>query len=150
RWQWYMRQIGAEAAWDVSVGGADVIVAVVDSGVDPNHPEFKGRLVPGLNLMNEGGDTRDTVGHGTAIAGLIGARGNNGEGMAGPAWTSRIMPIKVGDEEGAKSSDTARAARWAADHGARVINMSLGTTKRPKVLEDAIEYAYKQGAILFA
>ncbi len=150
KWQWYMRQIGAEGAWDLTTGAADVIVAIVDSGVDPDHPEFKSRLVPGYNFVGDNADTRDTVGHGTAIAGLVGAQGNNSAGVAGLAWRTRLMPLRVGDEEGAKSSDAARAVRWAVDNGARVINLSLGTSRRSRVLEEAVDYAYKKGALIVA
>src|SRR5581483_10432058 len=92
--------IHAPEGWDVGTGGADVTVAVLDSGIDPSHPDLMGRVVPGRNVRERTTDTRDDIGHGTHVAGIIGALGNNGTGVAGLSWAVRLMPVKITDRNG--------------------------------------------------
>jgi subtilisin family serine protease len=87
--QWNMRQIHAPEAWDIGTGGGDVVVAVLDSGIDPSHPDLQGRVVPGRNVRERSSNTQDEIGHGTHVAGIIGALGNNGVGVAGLSWAVR-------------------------------------------------------------
>ena len=91
---WNLNQIGADLAWEFS-RGADVVVAVVDSGVDPNHPDLRDRLVPGYNFQDDNTDTSDQCGHGTHVAGIVAAAGNNALGGLGVAFSAKIMPVKV-------------------------------------------------------
>jgi len=148
--QWALPAVSAPKAWDYTKGSTNTVVAVVDSGVAA-HPELAGRLVAGHDFVNADSNPADDNGHGTAVAGVIGATGNNGTGIAGMDWATRIMPVKVVDASGSGyTSDIAKGVIWAADHGARVINMSLGGNDYSSTLKSAIAYAYNKGAVLVA
>lgn len=123
--QWHLAKVGAAGAWD-SGRGADAIVAVLDTGIDLAHPDLRGRLVEGIDLIDKGTPPDDPQGHGTLVAGIIAATAGNGEGVAGVAPAARIMPVRVLDAEGRGTPATVAAGiRWAVDHGASVINLSL-------------------------
>ena len=150
-YQWNLPAIRTETAWGLAEEGEEVIVAVVDTGVDLNHPDLKDRLVLGYNVFTEGSDAYDDVGHGTHVAGIIAAQINNYEGIAGVAPRTRIMPVKVLDETGAGSTyAVAQGIIWATDNGARVINLSLGNYAEAEFLHDAIRYAYDRDVVLVA
>jgi subtilisin family serine protease len=146
-----LRVAGFPKAWDVTQGSSKVVVAVVDTGVDPNHPDLRGALVPGWDFVNNDADPSDDHGHGTAVAGVIGARANNHAGGAGICWRCLVMPIKVLDSKGS-GDDTVIAAGivWATDHGAQVINVSLGGPGSSVELANALAYASAKGAIVIA
>lgn len=150
--QWAMPKIRAEQGWGAVKQYSQVIMAILDSGVDVNHPDLKNRLVPGTNTVNPLKSTRDDDGHGTHVAGIGGAISNNGTGVAGVAGVSgvRIMPVKVFDGWGASDITISDGIIWAADHGARVMNMSFGSYYRSDVLNDAIDYAYEKGVVMVA
>jgi subtilisin family serine protease len=149
--QWNMRQIQAPEAWDVGTGGGDVTVAVLDSGIDPSHPDLTGRVVPGRNVRERNADTRDDIGHGTHVAGVIGALGNNGVGVAGLSWGVRLMPIKITDRFGdASILGAAEGIRWATDNGARIINLSFGGLDDSQTVRLAVRDARSRGVILVA
>jgi subtilisin family serine protease len=149
--QWHLARIQAPRAWDVSTGASSVIVAVVDSGVDPSHPDLAPKLVPGWNFLNSTSNTADVLGHGTAVAGTVAAASNNGIGVAGVAWGSLIMPLEVVDAgDSASYSDIAAAIQYAADHGARIVNLSLGGAAPSELLQSAVDYAWNRGAVVFA
>ena len=149
--QWGLSLIGAPAAWQVSQGAKPVVVAVVDSGVDPTQPDLQGALVPGADFVDSSGDTSDGFGHGTMVAGVIASRPNNGVGGAGICWTCRVMPIKVLDSSGAgTASAIADGIRWAADNGANVISMSFVLTGPDPGVESAIAYAHDHGVLVVA
>ncbi|MGQ9517290.1 MAG: S8 family serine peptidase, partial [Anaerolineae bacterium] len=149
--QWNMGQIGSIPAWDISIGSADVIIAIVDTGIDLGHPELVGKLAAGYDFVFDDPDPSDDNGHGTFCAGIAGAVGNNGQGIAGVAWNARLMPIKVLDSEGTGYvSDVAAGIVWAVDHGAKVINLSLGTTEPHPLLADAVSYALSRDVVLVA
>ncbi len=151
QFQWDMRRILAEQAWDVTTGSPDVIVAVLDTGIDSSHPDLAGKLVPGYNFLHDDKNTEDDSGHGTHNAGVIGAASDNGTGVAGVAWGTRIMPIKVLNANGVgPDSVIAKGLVYAADHGARVINMSFGNPTASQMLAQAVRYAYDKGAVLVA
>jgi len=142
-------RIGAEQAWDLTTGNPNILVAVIDTGVYAGHPDLGGNVVGGIDLVNGDDDASDDEGHGTHTAGIIAAVGNNGRGVAGVCWQCRILPIKALDVEGAGSAfDVARAVRYAADRGAKVINLSLGGENDARVLHDAIIYATNRDVLV--
>jgi type VII secretion-associated serine protease mycosin len=143
--------IDAPEAWTYATGSRDVIVAVLDTGVDLSHPEFSGRLVAGWDYANEDNDPSDDHGHGTHVAGIAAAAGNNGIGVAGTAWNVRIMPLKVLNSEGKGNySMMINAINYAINNGARVINMSLVGTSDSQALQDAVTTAYDNGVLVVA
>jgi subtilisin family serine protease len=146
-----LRVVGFPKAWDVTQGSKRVVVAVVDTGVDARQADLHGALVPGYDFVNSDADPADDQGHGTAVAGIIAARANNRVGGAGVCSRCSIMPIKVLDASG-NGSDTVIAAGivWATDHGAKVINLSLGGPGASGELGNAISYAVGKGVILVA
>lgn len=153
--QWNLKQVKAPAAWDIDPGAGDgVIVAVLDTGVayedytDSKHtyrrmPDLSpATFVPGWDFVNNDSHPNDDHGHGTHVAGVIAQATNNGYGAAGLAYGARIMPVKVLDESGVGSEfDIAWGIRWAADRGAKVINLSLGFEHPSRAIKDAIYYA---------
>lgn len=151
RYQWNLPSIAVEEGWTLSRGDEGVIIAVLDTGVQSSHPDLQGRLHAGKNIVNTGQQPDDDVGHGTHVAGIIGASVNNGEGVAGVSWYNKIMPVKVLDSSGAGSTySVAQGIIWAVDNGAKVINMSLGNYAKADFLHDAIKYAYERDVVLIA
>jgi len=150
--QWAMTRINAEQGWSVAKPKSNVIIAILDTGVDINHPDLKAKLVSGTNTVNPLKSTRDGDGHGTHVAGIAGAVVNNGMGVAGVAGIPqvKIMPVKVFDDWGGSDITISDGIIWAADHGARVMNMSFGSFFESKVLNDAINYAYDKGVVMVA
>ncbi|MFZ5446942.1 MAG: S8 family peptidase [Myxococcota bacterium] len=154
--QWNLKQINAEQAWDVSKGKG-VVVAVLDTGIAwENHDDFTQvpdldgqRFVEGWDFVNDDQHANDDHGHGTHVAGTIAQATDNDEGVAGVAFEATLMPVKVLDHFGSgNTADIADAIRWAADHGAKVINMSLGGGGRSAVMEHAVEYARAKGVVV--
>ncbi len=121
---WHLTRIGAPAAWYYQRGSPQIVIAIIDGGVNPV-PDLVSRLVPGWNFYDGNRDTRDIDGHGTAVAGVVGAATNNGIGVAGVTWGCRIMPIRVAAPNGNGSYGViAQALVWAANNGARVAAVS--------------------------
>ncbi|MFM7224624.1 MAG: S8 family serine peptidase, partial [Actinomycetota bacterium] len=139
-----------DRAWD-RARGAGVVVAVLDSGVDFDHPDLRGRIItPGLNLLGPGG-ARDDRGHGTMVAGIIAANRDNGRGIAGIAPEARILPVKVLDRTGAGNDvDIATGIAWAVDRGADIINLSLGGPGDSPLLAAAVANARAKGVVVVA
>lgn len=151
KYQWNLPQIAAEQGWKWNKGSQDIVVAVVDTGVQSDHPDLQGRLVKGVNIVDSSKAPEDDVGHGTHVAGIIAAKVNNREGVAGMTWFTKIMPVKALDSSGAGSTyAVAQGVIWAADHGAKIINMSLGNYAEAQFLHDAIQYARNKGALVVA
>lgn len=149
--QWNLPLIKADKAWQLTTGDPGVVIAVVDTGVDLNHPDLQGKLVAGRNILAGNDQPQDDNGHGTHCAGIIAARTNNLEGIAGVDWNSKIMPVKAMAADGTGSvADIADGVVWAADHGANVINLSLGDTNDSDYLHEAIRYAYNKGCVITA
>lgn len=149
--QWSLSKIEAPAAWDATVGSPEVVVAVIDSGVRSSHPDLSGKVLQGYDFINNDTDASDDNGHGTAVAGITAASTNNGIGMAGISWNSLILPVKVLGADGSGSySAMANGITWAADNGARIINLSLGGTSSSRTLQNAVNYAWNRNVILIA
>lgn len=149
--QWHLPNIAAPQAWDLCAGSSGGVVAVLDSGCDAGHPDLSANLVPGWNFYDNNGDTTDVIGHGTQVAGTAGAAGNNGIGVAGVAWTVRLMPLRVCDLSGTSQYSTvATALQWAADHGARVANISISGVAGSYSIQNAAQYAWQHGCIAVA
>jgi hypothetical protein len=141
--------IYAPEAWDLTTGGENTIVAVIDTGVQLNHPDINTKMVNGYNFVNNDYDPSDDHGHGTHVAGIIAANTNNNIGMSGICWGCRIMPIKVLDNNGAGYASTiATGILYAVDNGARIINLSLGTPSYSLTLWYAVKYAYDAGVVV--
>ncbi|HVF75068.1 MAG TPA: S8 family serine peptidase, partial [Acidimicrobiales bacterium] len=155
--QWGMRIIGAEAAWTVGLG-ANSTIAIVDSGVDPNHEDLRGKVLPGRNFVDPSKPPHDDNGHGTHVAGIAAALTDNGLGVTGVAPEASILPVKV---LAANGTGTGRhvvdGIRWAAENGATVINVSLGAgyeidnayiSTTATDLRTAVNYAWNKGAVV--
>lgn len=151
KYQWNLPIIETEAGWNISRGNKKVKIAVVDTGVDLNHPDLKGRLLKGYNVLKKNNHPNDENGHGTHVAGIIASETNNQEGTAGVTWYNKIMPVKVMNKEGYGTSfDIAKGIVWATDHGADVINLSLGNYQPSAVMQEAIQYAFDKNVVLVA
>jgi thermitase len=149
--QWGMTKIEAPAAWDITTGSASVTIAIVDTGIDFFHPDLSGKLVSGYDFVNNDSNPQDDHGHGTHVAGIAAARTNNGTGVAGLSWGAQIMPVKVMDDAGRGTNENiAKGVIYAADHGADIINLSLGGPNASSVLEDAVEYAHDLDCVVVA
>ena len=98
--QWAIKNIELDKAWNYETGNKSITIAVLDTGVDCNHEELADNIITGYDFVNNDNDAMDDNGHGTAVAGIIGAKGNNNIGIAGVSWNSRIMPVKVIDNDG--------------------------------------------------
>ncbi|MCV7269950.1 S8 family serine peptidase [Mycolicibacterium doricum] len=124
--QWALDAARLPGAWEHSTGSGQVI-AIVDTGVDPAHPDLAGKLVGGYDVLTNSTEAADPHGHGTHVAGIAAAAANNGIGIIGAAPDAKIMPVRALDANGAGSDDTIAAGiDWATEHGANVINLSLG------------------------
>jgi subtilisin family serine protease len=186
--RWYYNGIGndhnlnAEAAWDITTGNSNIVIAVIDTGVSLNHPDLQANIwinqreiagngidddrngyaddVRGWDFYNNDNDPSPDLGtgngdgnvfHGTFVAGCAAAVGDNGAGVAGASWRSRIMPLKVFTSSGgAPSSAIANALRYAADNGANIVNMSFGSSYTSFTISDAVNYAWSKGLLLVA
>lgn len=157
--QWYLQRINASRAWALAESSSGfagqlttVRVATVDSGIDFNHPELKSLINGGYNYISKGATKpQDDYGHGTHVAGLLGAIANNNTGIAGVASAVEFVPYKVLSSTGTGTiADVSAAIQTAADNGARIINMSLETSSPNAVMEAAVKYAYNKGALLVA
>jgi subtilisin family serine protease len=160
--QWGLDQIHAPAAWARGDKGAGVTIAVVDTGVDLGHPDLSSKLVAGADFQAGKDDCppgpQDENGHGTHVSGIAAAVTDNGIGVAGTAPDAKIMPVRVLDADGSGTSDViVKGIEYAADHGAKVINLSLG--EDPGVgqlealngdIEDAVNHAWDKGALVVA
>jgi serine protease len=156
--QWHLTRVGAETAWEYACGRG-VTVAVVDTGVAcfDKGPFSRGsdlagtRCDGGYNFVSDKADAYDDQGHGTHVAGTVAQTTNNGKGTAGLAFCANLMPVKVLNRFGwGKLTDVAEGIRFAADHGAQVINLSLGGSSNSHILAEAVRYAQGKGALIIA
>ncbi|MGH9021783.1 MAG: S8 family serine peptidase [Acidimicrobiia bacterium] len=147
----YLEGVRLPQAWDVTTGADSLVIAIVDSGVDRNHPDLAGRLLPGKDFVDGDADPQDLNGHGTLMAGIAAATTSNAEGIAGVAWQAKILPVRVLDKDGLGSdSQVAEGIAWAAGQGAAVINLSFGGPASSGVLEASIREALGRGVVVVA
>jgi thermitase len=143
-------QIQVAKLWQVTTGNQETLVAVLDTGIDQDHEDLNGKIVAEVNFTDSPTPS-DTYGHGTHIAGIIAANGNNGTGIIGMAPGSRLMNVKIaGDKGRCQPSAVAKGIIWAVDNGASVINISVELEEASPGIEDAINYAWSQGAVIVA
>jgi subtilisin family serine protease len=144
--------IKATAAWEETKGDGDIVIAVIDTGVDLRHPDLKNKIAnSGRDFVNDDFEATDDHGHGTHVAGIAAAETNNSQGIAGVAWNCKVLPVKVVDKGGSGLySWLIEGINWAADNGAQVINMSLGADAYSDALKEAVKYAYDKGLVLVA
>lgn len=165
--------IDMEKAWGITTGDSGVVVAILDSGIKPDHPEFDGRLwvnadeiagnllddddngyyndIYGWDFVNNDNEPVDDHGHGTNVAGIVGATGNNGIGYAGVDWKCKLMACKILDENNSGLYSTwISGIYYAVNNGADVINMSVGGTNNSASLKDAVNYAINNGVPVVA
>ncbi|MBS7632228.1 peptidase S8 [Candidatus Bathyarchaeota archaeon] len=151
--QWGWLRIHCDMAYDTGFHGSGVIIAVLDTGVDTTHPDLKDNLISGYNFVDKNDDVTDLDGHGTMVAGIIAAAANNSIGIAGVAPEVKIMPLKVLTSKGGNWIDLDLAIIYAANHGAKIITMSLGGKSSllfDAATQAAINFAYQQGCVLIA
>ena len=149
--QWHLTKISGPTGWVVTTGLSTVPIAVIDSGIDTSHPDLVPKTIAGWNFLTGTSNTTDDYGHGTAVSGVAAAATNNLTGVSGVAWGNPIMPLVVIDSTGNGSySNVASAIDYAADHGVRVINISLGGTSASSALQNAVNYAWSKGAVVVA
>ena len=180
--QWYLSKIKADSAWEKITESPDIVVAVIDSGIDINHPDLEENIwrnekeiaknhkdddkngfaddVIGWDFVSNTPDpspkflngwTEAGVSHGTMVAGIIAARGNNGQGVSGVTWHTKIMALRVLNDKGeGKISDVIRAIDYATNNGADIINLSFVNFNYSEGLEEAIERAHKAGVMIVA
>jgi subtilisin family serine protease len=123
---WHLQTIGALEAWDTTSGRSDIIIAIIDTGVNGSHEDLASKMVNGWNVVSDNSDTHDFTGHGTTVAGAAAAATDNSLGVASVSWDCKIMPIVAAEGLTTSSTELASALTWAADHGASIANMSFG------------------------
>jgi len=188
--QWYLQNTGqiilenisgtpdadiyASEAWDIETGNPDVVVAIIDSGIDYTHPDLRAKIwnntdeipsngidddqngyiddIRGWDFYYNDNNITDGYGHGTMCAGVAAASTNNKIGISGVGWNCMIMPLRIFNETGNTTGQlfAVQAIKYAVDNGAKVISMSFGGSNVPKTLQDAVNYAYAKGVFLCA
>ena len=150
--QWAARKIGLPQIWETTTGDPGIVIATIDTGVN-EIPDLRNALVPGWDFVDNDGQPQDTHdgGHGTRVASVIAARGNNGIGMTGHCWGCRIMPVRVTAGGAVNPDRIAEGINWATEHGARIINVSLSHVGSPDFDEaQAVRNAIDRGVIVVA
>ncbi len=165
--QWNATSIDADKVWSITTGTPGITVAVIDSGVDPDHPDLKDNLLPLIDILNEDGEDdlyrtggteinyggRDGNGHGTHVTGVVGAMINNAKGVAGIAGNVKILPIKAANHEGSTSASIiTKSILKAIEKGVKVINLSIGGPKSEgtQALKDTVELAINKGIVFIS
>lgn len=175
RSQYYLDVLGVHDAWNTRSTSPNVVVAVIDDGIYINHPDLKNNIwenskevlgnkkdddkngyvddVYGYNFIDDNGEVTVKGDHGTHVAGIIGAMGNNGQGIAGMSWNVKLMSLIVCDNSGCNRDAIIKAIKYAADNGANIINLSLGskgTMGYSSAYDEAVRYAYNKGVVIVA
>lgn len=147
--QWGLPKIFAPQAWNVTHGSASTLIAITDTGIDGSHPDLAGKIVARANFTTDP-DT-DNNGHGSHVAGIAAADTNNGIGVAGTGYNTKLLSVKVLDSSGSGYySWIANGITWAADNGAKVISLSLGGSSSSQTLQNAVNYALGKGVVVVA
>ena len=152
--EYHVAKVGAPNAWNTTQG-AGVIIGILDSGVDTSHPDLMPNLLPGFNFVDNNTNTSDVCGHGTAVAGTAAAVSNNGIGVAGIAGQAKILPIRIAFFDATANSCYAYLStvvsgiNYAADNGARVVNVSYSGIINSPAVQNAANYAKSKGALVF-
>ncbi|MCX7813714.1 MAG: S8 family peptidase [Pseudothermotoga sp.] len=150
-WQWNLTMVNLPYAWSYTIGTDIVTIAVIDSGVDFSHEDLSGIFVEGYDFVENDNYPQDENGHGTHVAGIIAALTNNYRGVAGVTWGQavKIMPLKiVGSSGNGTVFDFAKAVVYAVNHGAKIINVSLGTSRPSNLSQDVVRYAYQNDVVM--
>ena len=147
---WSQVMLHMPEVWQRTTGSSNVVIATVDTGVDPSIDDLKGQLVPGWDFVANDSVPRDTVGHGTHIASVLAAAGNNGIGTAGYCWGCRIMPVRITSDGKATGKQIAQGVYWAVDHGARIITIGLNSGQDDYDQANAMRYAHDKGVLVVA
>jgi len=148
---WGLQKINGPAAWSINTGSPNIVIAILDTGVDGTHPDLAPNMVPGWNIYDNNADSSDAQGHGTMVAGTAAAATNNSIGVASVAWNCRIMPVRIADSSGyATVSDIASGLTWAANHGARVANISFNANGYSTISSAASYFQSKGGVVAVA
>ena len=150
--QWGLPKTKAQNGWDIERGLTnEVKIAIVDTGVDLDHPDLSAKMLPGYDFVNNDSNPDDDDGHGSHVAGVAAASTNNGVGVAGMSWGAKIMPVKVLNQYGSGTyQQVSNGITYAADRGARVINLSLGGYGYSQTLKNATDYAHAKGVVVVA
>jgi len=149
--QYGLVRIRAPQGWEMNTGSSSVTIAIIDTGIDLTHLDLAGKLVSGIDIYNGDNNPQDDNGHGTHVAGIAAALSNNGAGVAGVSWGARLMPVKVLNAGGGGTyAGLAAGIIWAANHGAQIINLSLGGQNPDQTLQGAVDYAASRGVLLVA
>jgi len=150
-WQYHINKIQAPMAWDFTCGLNTRTIAILDTGVEATNTDLSGKVLPGYDYHNNDNDPADDNGHGTHVAGLAGAYGNNWWGGAGVDWNARILPVKVlGADNRGYVSNFINGLYYAVSNNAQVINFSLGSYGYSQAFQDAIDYAWGQNRLIVA
>ena len=150
-WQIGLQLMGAPEAWDITTGISSVMIAVLDTGVDFDHPDLQGRLLAGWDFAENDADPTDAHGHGTHVIGVLGAATNNGEGIAGVSWQNPVLCVRIAGYSGTTTwSKIAQGITYATDAGARAINISFAGTGYSSSVASAVEYAWGKGSVTVA
>lgn len=145
---WHLAKTGAPTAWDQSTG-RDVVIAILDTGIDGAHPDLAGKLVPGWNFYDNNSNTSDVHGHGTAVGGAAVALTNNSIGVAAVAPDALLMPVRIADATAnATGSMIAQGLSWAADKGANVANISYAGVPGNSTIQAAAQYMKSKGGVV--
>jgi thermitase len=148
--QWALSQIQMPKLWQITTGNSEILVAVLDTGIDQNHEDLKGKVVAEVNFTDSLTPS-DIYGHGTHIAGIIAANGNNGVGIVGMAPQTQLMNAKIANDKGrCQAAALAKGIIWAVNNGANVINISVELEEPSPELEGAVNFAWSQGVVIVA
>jgi hypothetical protein len=146
--EWHLRRIDAPTAWTTSTGSSSIVIAILDTGVNGNHEDLSSKMVAGWNSYDNNANASDVNGHGTLVAGTAAASSNNAMGVASVAWGCKIMPVRISAPDGTASySSVANGLTWAANHGARVANVSYMMTESSTVSSAASFFQSKGGVV---
>jgi thermitase len=147
--QWYIDSMGIHYLWQLTMGSSDVVVAILDTGIDAHHEDIDGRVIGEVNFTDSE-TTKDVYGHGTFIAGIIAANSNE-TGITGIAPDVKLLNVKVADDRGrCNIDDVVKGILWATDNGADIINISIEIKDLSPELKAAVDYAWGRGILIVA